>query len=49
MCIRDSSMTAQGQRFLKQAQQILKEVSQAKETAREDGELNYPLHIGTLE
>lgn len=46
---RSISLTAQGQRFLERANQILKEVSQAKEIAREEEELKNPLHIGTLE
>ncbi len=43
------SLTARGQRFLEQAQHIVKEVSQAKEIAGEEEELCHPLHIGTLE
>ena len=43
------SLTAQGRRFLKQSLQILKEVNQAKETASQEGEMDNPLHIGTLE
>ncbi len=43
------SLTVQGQRFLEQAQQILKEVSRAKEMACEEPFLSRPLHIGTLE
>ncbi len=43
------SLTAQGRRFLKQSLQILKEVNQAKETAAQEGEMDNPLHIGTLE
>ncbi len=43
------SLTTRGQRFLEQAQHIVKEVSQAKEIAREEEELRHPLHIGTLE
>lgn len=46
---RGISLTAQGQRFLEQARQILKEVSQAKELAAGEEELKNPLHIGTLE
>lgn len=43
------SLTVQGQRFLEQAQLILKEVSRAKEMACEEPCLSRPLHIGTLE
>lgn len=46
---RSISLTAQGLRFLEQAQRILKEVSRAKEMAGEGEELTNPLHIGTLE
>lgn len=43
------SLTDQGQRFLDQAQKILKEVTLAKEITRESPVLINPLHIGTLE
>ncbi len=43
------SLTGEGQKLLKQSRQILKEVSQAKETAGQEGELCSPLHIGTVE
>lgn len=43
------SLTAGGQLFLEQSQHILKEISQAREIVREEGELRQPLHIGTLE
>lgn len=43
------ALTAQGKRFLKQSIKILMEVNEAKELAAEDGELENPLHIGTLE
>ncbi len=43
------SLTAQGQCFLEQSQQILKCINQAAESVREEGELKHPLHIGTLE
>lgn len=43
------SLTAQGQRFLEQSQQILTCICQAAESAKEEGELKHPLHIGTLE
>lgn len=43
------SLTPQGQRFLERSQQILKDVNQAAQSAREEGELKNPLHIGALE
>ncbi len=42
------SLTGEGQKLLKQSRQILKEVSRAKETAGQEGELCSPLHIGTV-
>lgn len=43
------SLTPQGHRFLERSQQILKDVNQAAQAAREEGELKNPLHIGALE
>lgn len=42
-------LTAQGRQFLDYANTIITEVNRAKNFMRLDGELNAPLHIGTLE
>ena len=43
------ALTAQGQRFLTYANNILQEVNKARLFLADEGELSNPLHIGTLE